>query len=94
MDVEPRPQELHHDDHAGQSWHRSVTALGKLTHETGRRPLLAPYSWVLGGTEADGASDLRLSLTKELKWSKGGERRRFAEVFHEYVLLGWPLWGR
>ena len=35
----PRPGELHHDDHARPSWHRSVITLGKLTHESGRRPL-------------------------------------------------------
>lgn len=30
----PRSSELHHHDHAGQSWHRSVTTLAELTHES------------------------------------------------------------
>jgi hypothetical protein len=40
----PRPGELHHHDHACKSWHRAVTTLGKLTHETGRRLAFRPYS--------------------------------------------------
>jgi hypothetical protein len=36
----PPPRELHHDEHAGQSWHSSVTTVGQLTHKSGRRPQL------------------------------------------------------